>query len=70
MNEIVMIIGLMCNINYEDAIYPKEEKIQCVEFYANCLIGPNGVYLKEELNKCQTKYKRRKNENKRVSIPI
>lgn len=64
MNEAILIIGLLCNINVNDVKWPKERKIECAEYYTNCLIGPNGVYLKNKLKECT---RRRSNEIKQGS---
>lgn len=60
MNEIVLIIGILCKTNVTNVVMPKEEKISCVEFFANCLVGPNGIYLKKERANCEQKYENNK----------
>jgi len=66
MAELVLIIGILCKTNVTNVTMPKEEKIECVEFYVNCLVGPNGVYLRQERANCESKYanyKRNKGSN-------
>jgi len=63
MNEVIIIIGLMCGVSSSDAIYgTSETKIACIEHFTNCLIGPNGTYLRKKLNECQTTWKRKVNK--------
>lgn len=63
MNEAILIITVLCKLNVTNLTMPKEEKVQCIEFHSNCLIGPNGKYLKDELKNCERKYETFKRNN-------
>lgn len=55
--ELTLIIGVLCNTNYSNGLIPKETKIACIESYANCAIGPNGVIDRKVFKACREKYK-------------
>ena len=60
MTEVMLIIGVLCKLNVTNVVMPKEEKISCIEFFTNCLVGSNGIYLKNELKSCERKYEANK----------
>lgn len=57
MNEILLIITVLCRLNTPGIEMPKEEKILCIEEYTNCLVGPNGKLLRDQIKSCENKYK-------------
>lgn len=63
MNEVLLIIGVLCKLNVTNVTMPKDEKIMCIEHFSNCLIGSNGKYLKDELKNCERKYENIKRNN-------
>lgn len=66
MNEVLLVIGVLCNLNTTNVIMPKEEKVTCIEFMTNCLVGPNGVYLRDERANCEQKWKNNKQNNRKA----
>jgi len=56
MNEALLIITVLCNLNTPGISMPKQEKIDCIEFQTNCLVGPNGKLLHDEIKNCQRRY--------------
>lgn len=60
MSEVVLTIMVICKLNTPGIQMPKEEKIVCVETLTNCLVGPNGVYLKDKIATCERKYEKNK----------
>jgi hypothetical protein len=65
-NEILLVIGVLCNLNTTNVIMPKEEKISCIEHFTNCLVGPNGTYLSKERANCESKWKNIKQNNRKA----
>jgi hypothetical protein len=63
MNEVLLVITVMCNLNTPGIQMPKQEKIDCIEFQTNCLIGENGAYLKDKKQQCQNKWDNQKANN-------
>ena len=56
MSEIILVVMTLCNLNITNVTMPKEEKVACIEFYTNCLVGPNGTYLAADRKSCEQKY--------------
>lgn len=56
MNEMVLVVMTLYNLNVTNIVMPKAEKIACIEELTNCLVGPNGVYLKDKLKACENTY--------------
>ena len=65
MSEIILVVSIICQTNITNITMPKEEKIACVEMMTNCLVGPNGAYLKNERKKCEARYKDFKKNSER-----
>lgn len=63
MNEIALVIMVMCKLNTPGIEMPKAEKISCIEFMTNCLVGENGAFLKKEVDICEHKWKNYKKNN-------
>lgn len=61
LNELILTIGIMCGIKLKDSEYGNNDlKTDCVEFYTNCMIGPNGVILDHKLGECSKEWKKRR----------
>lgn len=60
MSEVMLTIMVICKLNTPSIQMPKEEKIECIDHFADCLVGLNGVYLKDKLAVCERKYENNK----------
>jgi hypothetical protein len=60
MNKVLLVITVLCKLNTPGIQMPKEEKIECLDFYADCLVGLNGVYLADKRAECERKYENNK----------
>lgn len=60
MNEVVLVIMTLCNLNVTNVIMPKTEKLLCIEELTNCLVGPNGVYMRDKREACENTYNNNK----------
>lgn len=55
MNEAILAIYALCNIKV--AGIDKDKKIDCINFYANCLIVEDGRFAAEKVESCKKQYK-------------
>lgn len=58
MIDALIVIRLLCGLRESAPTNAlRERKYECVNFYANCLIGDNGKYLTDKRQKCELTYK-------------
>lgn len=48
---LVFIIANFCT--FKDPHITKTQKLECLEFFTNCAVGPGGVSTEELVNKCK-----------------
>lgn len=49
--SLLVTIYTLCNIRVPDI--DKYAKIECIEYYTNCLVGLNGRFMEEKVEQCK-----------------
>lgn len=59
--SLLMTIYALCNIRVPDI--DKYAKIECIDYYTNCLVGTNGRFMEEKVEQCKKKFVEDPNKN-------